>query len=249
MITATALEIISGAGQDIGVLPLGQEFLGGEAEDALDLLNMVVDALGIETALLFRLVRTTKTLTSGTSSYTVGSAGSIVLARPTRIAKAGLILDTSASTPTEAPLTVLTDDEYADWPRKTEQASRSSAVFYNRGFDADGYGTLYPLPIPNVGTTQLVLYTPDGAVSQFAAVSTEYEFAEGLALVLQTQLALQMSARYPQAVVKPLYVARAGHLKRTFQAAHLVIPKRTNSPLLTAGGGGVSSAEFDGGRF
>lgn len=237
MITATALEIISGAAQDLGILALGQELSGPEGADALDLLNLVADALGIEQGLLFRLVRTTKTLASGTSSYTVGTAGSIALARPPRLAKAGLILDTGASVPLEVKIDVLTDEKYAEWPDKTAQAARSTAVFYNRGFDGDGYGTLYPLPIPNVGTTQLVLYTPGGAVSSFATLATEYEFAEGLALVLRTQFALQLAAVYPQAVVTPRYAARAGHLKRTFKAAHQVVPERETSPLLTGRGG------------
>lgn len=236
MITATAQQIINGAGQDLGVIALGQDLTGTEAEDALELLNLVVDALGIEKALLFRLARTTKTLASGTSSYTVGSAGSIVLARPSRIPKAGLILDTSASTPDEISLRVLTDDEYAEWPMKTQQASHSRAMFYNRGMDSDGYGTVYLLPIPNVGTTQLVLYTPAGAVSSFSALTTEYEFAEGLALVLRTQFALTLRADYPQSTLPDNYETRASHLKRTFQAAHLVMPRQTNSPILTGAG-------------
>lgn len=236
MITATAQQIIDGAGQDIGVFSLGQELGGAEGEDALTLLNMVIDALGIDKALLFTFVRTVKTLASGTASYTIGAAGSIVLARPPRIAKAGLILDTSATYPTQAEIEVLSDDAYAEWPKKTEQASRSRAVFYNRGFDGDGYGLIYPLPIPNVGTTQLVLYTPGGAVSSFAALSTEYECAEGLALVLQTQFALQLVERYPQGRLSKRYEHRASYLKRTFQGAHLVVPPQRNSPVLTGRG-------------
>jgi hypothetical protein len=245
MITATALEIISGAGQDLGVLSLGQEFSGAEGEAALGLLNLVIDSLGIDRALLFTLVRTTKVLASGTASYTVGAAGSIVLARPSRIAKAGLILDTSATYPTEVPVDVLTDEEYAAWPQKTEQAGRSRAVFYNRGIDGDGYGTVYPLPIPNVATTQLVLYTPGGAVSQFAELQTEYEFVEGLALVLRTQFALQFAASYPQAKVTKRYESRAAWLKTNFQSAHLVVPKKENTPFM----GGSGYFDQDAGTF
>lgn len=236
MVTATAQQIIDGAGQDISVFQLGQALGGAEGEDALTLLNMVIDALGIDKALLFTLTRTTKTLTSGTASYTIGSAGSIALARPPRIIKAGLILDTSATYPTQAEIEVLSDDAYAEWPKKTEQASRSRAVFYSRGFDSDGYGLVYPFPIPNVGTTQLVLYTPGGAVSSFATLATEYEFAEGLALVLRTQFALQFVEVYPQGRLSKRYEHRASYLKRMFQGAHLVVPKRQNTPMLSGQG-------------
>ena len=249
MITLTAQQLISGAGQDLTVLSLGQDLTGAEAEDALELLNWVVDALGIDRALLFRLVRTPHTLTSGTASYTLGAGATISLTpRPTRLLRAGLILDTSATTPTETPIDVLSDAEYAEWPQKTDQASHPTAVFYTRGLDASGFGTIYPLPIPDVGTTQLVLYTPGGAVPSFAALATTYAAAEGLALVLRTQFALQAHSLYPHGRLADGYAARAAYLKRTFQAAHLVVPRRTHSPLLT-GRGGVSGSDFDAGQF
>lgn len=237
MYTASAQTLISGALQELGVLALGVTPRSAESEDALVALNLMVDSLGLEPGMLYKLVRTTKTLASGTASYTVGSAGSIVLARPARIPKAGLILNTGASPTTEVEIDVLTDEEYAAVSQKAATAGAPRAVFYDRGSDSDGYGLIYPLPIPNVGTTQLVLYTPGGAVSQFADLTTSYSFADGLGLVLLKNLALHLKPRYPQATVSRELIIQAAAAKRTFKSAHLVPLKRTNSAALMGGGG------------
>ena len=92
------------------------------------------------------------------------------------------------------------------------------------------------MPIPNVGTTQLVLYTPGGAISTFTTLTTEYEFVDGLALVLRTQFALQFAPSYPQAMLRAGYGARAAWLKAQFQSAHLVVPKKQHTPMLAGDG-------------
>lgn len=240
MITAKAIDLIKGAAQDLGVIALGQDFTGGEAEDGLTLLNLIVDAMGIERGLLYAILRTTKTLAAGTASYTIGTGGSIDIARPLWLARAGLIQDTSATYPTEISIDVLTEQQYAEWPRKTEQASHARAVFYDFGFNAvaeTDRGTVYPLPIPNVATTQLVLYTPGGQVSQFADLNeTEYTFPAGVGLLLRTRLALRLSAMYPSAVVSPELRLQNATLTRQLKS-HATRPVyRQNSPLLTGRG-------------
>jgi hypothetical protein len=59
----------------------------------------------------------------------------------------------------------------------------------------------------------------------------------GLALCLRKNLALDLADQYPSAVVSPRLVNRAAHLKRTFKNATPRDTKRSNSPMLTGGGG------------
>lgn len=236
MITATAQQFITGALQDLGILPLGQSPGGTESEDALVLLNLMADALGVDRLLLYQLVRTTKTLASGTANYTIGPGGDIDLVRPLWITRAGLIQDTAAATPSEVPIAVLDDDEYAEWPQKTLQAPHARALFYDHGFSATDRGTVYPLPIPNVATTQLVLYTPGGEVSQFADLVTSYTFPTGWGMAIRSNFALRLSAMYPQAIISAELRASARGTKALIRAANVRPIKRRNTPLLTGRG-------------
>lgn len=246
MYTASGIALAKGALKDLGVLALGKELDGPEGADMLELLNLVVDAMGVDRGLLFSIIRTTETLVSGTASYTVGSGGDIDIVRPLWIARAGLILDTSATYPTEVPIDVLTKEQYADWARKTEQANHPRAIWYDHAATA-GLGRIYPLPIPNVNTTQLVLYTPGGHVTQFAALTDEYAFAPGYAFMVRRLLAEALIPMSPQADVKSVAEVKqsAAGIRRKLQAANARPIYRTGTGML----GGAGYFDIDAGCF
>lgn len=246
MYTASGSALAKGALKDLGVLALGQEPTGAEGADLLELLNLVLDVMGVNRGLLYSIVRTTKTLASGTASYTVGSGGDIDIVRPLWIARAGLVQDTSASTPTEVPIDVLTKEQYADWPQKTEQATHPRAIWYDHAATS-GLGRVSPLPIPNVDTTQLVLYTPGGQVSQFASLATEYAFAPGYAFMVRRLMAEALIPMFPQADAKSIaeVKASAARIRREIQAANTRPVYRTNSNML----GGAGYFDQDAGVF
>jgi hypothetical protein len=246
MYTASAQQLAKGALQDLGVISLGGELDGPEGASVLELLNLLVDAMSVDRGLLFSIVRTEKTLASGTASYTIGSGGDIAIVRPLWIARAGLIQDTSASTPVEVPVSVLSKEQYADWPQKTEQSSQSRAIWYDHAATA-GLGRIYPLPIPNVGTTQLVLYTPGGQVTQFAEITTEYAFAPGYALMVRRLLADALVPMYPQASAQSVAKVQqsAASIRRQIKAANTRPVYRQNSGFL----GGCGYFDQDAGLF
>lgn len=241
----TARVYIRDAMKDLGVLAAGEVPSADEMADGLVALNGLADALGLDRLTLYTLTRTTKTLASGTASYTIGTGGSINLERPTWIDHAGLILDTGASTPIEVPIDVLTDEDYAAWSMKTEQQSQSRAIWYNHGFAAS-LGLIYPLPIPNVATTQLVLYTPGGMVTAFSTADTDLVAPRGYTRMLRKWLALEIA---PMFLVEP----SAGLIRQAVDARNMVLGanvrtrRRVSSPGL-AGGAGVWNADSGGVR-
>jgi hypothetical protein len=217
---ATAQTLIEGALKDLGVLGAGEAADADDLTDALVALNDMASSLGLERLTLYQRVRTTKTLTASTASYTIGSAGSIALDRPLWIDEAKLVYDTTASTPTEIPLDILTDQQYAAWPQKTLTSSQSQAIFYDYGLNASGYGTIYVLPIPTVNTTQLVLYTPGGALSTFADTTTDYVVPRGWNRMLRKNLALELAPMF-QAQPSPLLVKQAAESKAVVKIANV----------------------------
>jgi hypothetical protein len=85
--------------QSIGVAGAIDTISSEDAALALNVLNEWIDQLGIQRNTIYTVKRQTHTLASGTSSYTIGSGGTINVARPIWIENVGLILDTGSSPP------------------------------------------------------------------------------------------------------------------------------------------------------
>lgn len=190
----TAQDLITAAMGLIGVLALGETLGPDESADAFARLNRMVDRWGTQPLTMGMLLRTTKTLTASTASYTIGTGGAIDIVRPTEITYANLIIDTAATTVTEIGIPVFTDQAWAGVLQKTLTGPLIQGIYYDRGWTA-GLGIVYPWPIPTVGTTQLVLYTPV-AVSQFATLTAEYSFRPGYQDALEYNLAKRLAAAW-----------------------------------------------------
>lgn len=235
----TAKYFIDGALQEIGVLASGETAQGSEGQEALAITNDFLDALGAERLSMFSVLRTARTLTSGVASYTIGSGGDINIARPLYLGQgdAMLVIDTSASTPTEVEIDVLTDEEYAVWPQKTLQASQSSAIYFDHAWSA-GLGRIYVLPIPNVATTQLVLYTPQAPASEFADYNTtSYTFPPAVRRMLRKNLALELAPSYPGCTVSPLLTQQANRSMTQFKSSNVRPLVGHGNPALVSRGG------------
>lgn len=242
----TGLALISSALKAIGVLGAGETADSEDTTDGLLRLNDLLDALGTERQSMFYVLRTTKTLTASTTSYTIGSGGSINIVRPTIIERAGLIIDTTATTPVEIPIPVLTNQEYARDVIKTLTSALSTAIYYDHGWTA-GLGIIYVLPIPTVSTTQLVLYTPQ-ALTAFADLVTDYTFPPGYARFLRTNLALELAPEYGRPA-DPVLVQQAMDSKADVKRSNHRIAEMALPAGLGDSGGiyNIYSDERDGG--
>lgn len=226
----------------LNVIQAGEDPSAEDGEVAFDVLNRWIDSLGTQRQSMYFLTRTTQTLASGTASYTMGTGGTIAIVRPVWIDHAGLILDTGATTPVEAPIRVLTDDEYEGWSQKTLQSSLPSAVWYNHEWSA-GLGRVYPLPIPNVGTTQLVLYTPT-AIIQFADQSTVYTFPPGYQRAIVFNLALELTSYYPAATIPPTLAQQAITSLADLKRANVRLSHVVTDPAVSRRAGTLSRMRF-----
>lgn len=189
----TGADLVASAMKTIGTLASGETPSSEEANDALLRLNDLLDAWGTQRLTIYYQARTVKTLAASTASYTIGTGGSINIARPTVIENAGLILDTSATIPTEVPLQVLTLDQWAAIRQKTLASALSQKVFYDYGWTA-GLGLIYPWPIPTVGTTQLVIYSPQALTAM--TLAADYTFPPGYARLLRMGLARDLAPEF-----------------------------------------------------
>lgn len=192
----SATFFIEAALKRIGVIAQGESVSANDATDSLKRLNEWIDGLGTHRLTMHYVARTTKVLAAGTASYTIGSGGSINLVRPVFIDHVGLIIDNTADPVTEIPITLFSDQQWQAIAQKDFDSTLSQGIYYDHNFNASSFGLVYPWPIPTVGTTSLVLYTPGAGVSEFADLTTEYVFPQGWRRALGKNLIVELADEF-----------------------------------------------------
>lgn len=190
--TYSALDFITRAFVALGVYQSGQPIDDADADDAMDTLQEMIDDWALQRLTIHTILRTVHTLTASVSSYTIGAGGTINIARPIWIERAGLVIDTGVTPVTEIPIRVFTEEEYARLTPKALESNLCEGIYYDHAWTA-GLATIKPWPIPSVGTTQLVLYTPL-ALTTFADLSTGYTFPPGYPRAIRSNLAMEIAA-------------------------------------------------------
>jgi hypothetical protein len=191
----TADDISTRALRLISVYEASETPPNADLAEAFVVLNEWVGELGTLSPTMYFLLRTLHVLASGTASYTIGAGGTINIQRPTFLPKgnAKLIIDNTAAATsiTEVPLDVFTDQEWKDIPQKGFQSSQSQGIWYDHNWSA-GLGRIYPWPIPNVATTTLVLYTMQALAAFADRNTTDYTFPPGYARAIRYNLAVEL---------------------------------------------------------
>lgn len=192
----TATQLIYGALRLCrdGLLRAGRTGSSEQYADGLLRLNDMIDAWALENLTIYYMPRTTKALTSGTATYTIGTGGNINIVRPTRIEAAALIIDTSADPETEVPIDVFTPQDWEGVRQKDLTSPYVQGIYYDFGWTA-GLARITVWPVPTIDITSLVLYTLQ-ALTAFADLVTNYTFPPGYAEALRYQLALRLAPEF-----------------------------------------------------
>lgn len=200
----SGLSLIKGAMRALGVLGQGDRLENAEAQDAIELLNQMVDLWSAEELMVPTVPRMKFDLIPGQTNYSYGPGGDFDYPRSARIEAAGIIVNSI-----ERPLHMLTEQE---WRRLSSKVSTAEfpSMLYDRGvfsgeFQSPGYfRTLTFLPIPTAAcVATLYGWQP---LSSFPDLTTEMRFPPAYAEALRYNLALRLAPEYqvdpPEAVVK-----------------------------------------------
>jgi hypothetical protein len=242
----TGLSLITDTLLDLGVLAAEETPSNAEAVDCLRRLNRMIDAWGTQRLTMLAIVRTSTVIAANTASYTIGTGGEINIVRPLKIqpGDARLILDTSATTATEVPLEVLTEPEWAAVTQKSLTSSLVQAISYDYAWTA-GLGRITFWPVPTVGTTALVLYTPL-AITAFADLTTSYTFAPGYEEALQDNLTLRCAPMFGKPIT-PEMTDRARQSLGTIKRANIrPVELQIDAAAFMGRGGGGSGVDGSG---
>lgn len=176
-----------------------------------------MDQWAAERLQIFSLTRTTWTIVSGTSTYTVGTGGTVNVVRPVFIDHVNF-QDTSMTIVTEYPMNPLTDDAYAGVVLKTLTSPYPQAWWYNPTFGASALGTLFLWPTPTSSTLQGVMYAQT-AVTQFAGLTDTVSLPPGYARMLVSNLAIDLLPSYERDA-HPALVQKASDSKAAVKRAN-----------------------------
>ncbi len=183
---ATALSIITDAMIEIGAYAPGETL--SSAHQALGLLRFQnqLDAWQADALTLNLQDRQVFTLTSGTSSFTIGPTGNLVTARPVDVEGVNYINPGSTPT-TEVPMGPMDADQFMALTQKSLPSSLPQLFYYNQTA-TNGTMTIWPQVTQNV---DLALYLYRG-IDIPATLTTVVAGPQGYAEAFMYQLAMRL---------------------------------------------------------
>jgi hypothetical protein len=131
----------------IGVLASGETPSGNENADALVILNQMVDSWNAERLNIFTLTITELPLIPGTQNYTLGTGGTLNLARPANIERMSIVSLLNPAQPLELPLEMVTDAGWQAIPVKIISSTLPTVVYDDGAFP---FRNLSFWPIPTI---------------------------------------------------------------------------------------------------
>ena len=155
--------------------------------DACTILNTMIKAWSIEGFLWLRQF-VNISLVAGQNSYTLGPASTVPMDRPTHIFAA----TRKASSGNEIPLVSLTRNDWMNIPNKTTSAT--PVQFY---YDpATINGTLYVWPVPQTGTTDVVVIDCDRQLDIMSDSLNDFDFPPQWLECIAYNLAARIAPEY-----------------------------------------------------
>jgi hypothetical protein len=223
-VPTTALDIISLALKDAGIVGVGQTPKAEDTNDAFRRLNWMLAQWQRKRWLVYRLVETSLPMT-GAQSYTIGIGGDFNVTRPEKIESA-YIRQVVGVQNVDTMLTVV--DSREDYNRITLKSLESfpSYVFYDPGFPL---GVVYPWPIPSVIYT--LFLTVRQILESFAVPADEVDLPDEYFAALYYNLAVRLRVAHslpPNDMLSRL----AGDALGVIRSTNVRLPSMTMPPEL-----------------
>lgn len=195
---SSAVAIVTGAFELLGVLEAGQTIGGELLSDGYRRLQNMMGILGIQTLTAPTVSREVFLLVAGkggpSNPYTIGPTGDLVTARrPNGLEGVGLLLGGNTPEATvEIPRTLYTDDAYESIPIKEMQSALFTGVLFSA---TPGNAEIQLWPVPNTTLHKLVIYRLD-QIGTFASVTAAVTLPPGYDEMLEGQLAKRLQGPY-----------------------------------------------------
>ena len=167
-----------------------QTFTAQDYTNALQALNGMLQTWTIESLSVWTINRTVLPLTIGTQAYTLGTGGTLNMARPTWIENMS-ILQTTVTPNIEIPIQILQDQDWMNIPIKAVSSTFPTACYPQGDYP---FNTLNFWPIPTQACS-VVLYTP-GPFGGFATINDAFSMPNGYERAIRFNLAVELCPEY-----------------------------------------------------
>ena len=221
---ATVADLCTQALQRLMVLQSDETPSAADLSTSFTVLNQLMDQWAGERLTIPNITRTTWTIVSGTSSYSVGTGATINAARPVFV-NSFAFSDSAVTPAVELPMVRLTDEAYAAYPIKTLTSPRPQYAWYNPTYPT---GTVILLPVPTSSTLTGVMYAQT-AVAQFSATSDTVSLPPGYQRFIITNLALDLAPMYERepttSLIQAAMDSKAGIMRDNIKLYDLTIDR------------------------
>lgn len=225
----TARAIVRGALLDIGVCSAEEPLTASQCEDALDLLNAMLDSWSLEPLTIYYTPQEAIPWPAGRQFLTWGPGGDILTPRPLKLQPYAQYRDDA--TGLELPLTVLDrQEDYAAFTLKQQTSSTPQALYYAPSMPA---GTVFQWPVATQAWT-VVVY-PWTILGRFPALDDTIDFPPGYERLMRAGLAVECCPQYqvqPSALTLAVLASAKANVKRINQ----VVPVLGMDPSWTGPG-------------
>lgn len=181
-----ALDLITSAMRQLGVLATGEVATADEANDGLIALNDVIETWNIEGLTIYGSLPSTFTTVQGQYIYTIGPTGNWVATRPPSILDAYCTVQS-----VDFPIGAWTLDQWMAQPIKTIQQQIIERLVYVNDFP-NGQIILWPTPASAISVT----LNFDRQITQAATLATTLSLPPGYVRALRYAIAVELAPSY-----------------------------------------------------
>lgn len=227
---ATILDLITRSLRDIGAIGISEVPTSEEAQDALLMLNDMLDTWSTEKLIVFNTAPQVFTYATFKSTYTIGPGGDFDTVRPVRIQNA--YNRQNQAQPADFPIYVTGNyEEYSDIITKTTQSSLVTVLYYDGNYPLQN---LYLWPVPNSGDYSLVLWTWS-PITDFDSIASVISLPPGYSRALRSNLSIELCSSYGKVPSQTL-VNTAIESKAQLKRLNNVLPMMSFDSSLTRRG-------------
>lgn len=236
----TALDLVTTAMQNLGVIAIDETPSASEAAQGLNALNSMLDIWSTESLMVYTVQPEVFPLTAGKIDYTMGVGGDFNTVRPVQIEEVKIRNPQGHDYPTK----MLTDNEYASLYIKTLQGSYPFYVYDDGNYPLK---TLYFYPASMAGYSAVIWSWKQ--LTQFTGLTTVLAFPPGYKALIETNLPIWLAPKYGKGISKEID-ALAQYTKGQIMRKNTSTEEMRIDPRLTdKGGARPTLAEFTKGPF
>lgn len=188
---ATALDMITVALRRVGVAAPGETLSADQANDALAVLNTMLDSWSTQRLSVYQILEEDFLLTANDGEYTIGTGGDFNTTRPVKIDDSSFVRYSNI----DYPLEIIGVNAYNAQPFKSNSSTVPYALYCDYAYPL---ASIFLYPVPSVaGTLHLCSWK---ALQSFSGLTTALSLPPGYRRAIEWNLAKELSPEYGRPV-------------------------------------------------